>query len=452
MFKSKYLTKLFGVSLSQEYVSLCTDSRKYNNEDVFWCLNGPSFRGSDYIESVYEKGCYFFVLEKTDHKKTLEKKCPKATFLTTNNTLNALQDLARICMKEEKHTGLISIGITGSNGKTTVKEIMACILRKLVGKDSVSATQGNFNNHIGVPLTILSMSEKTRFLVVEMGTNHPGEIEKLVHLSMPDVGIITNIGDAHLEFLKDKRGVLKEKLSLYNYIRDHSKRPLVIMNHDDEMLSSCSYPFSVTFSENKKTSYNYTIDNNRICILGKKRYIIVNENIKEHYNLVNLLQSTLFLIHLLPNRVDEILDISQTIKLPDNNRSTWKYYRGVKIFLDAYNANPSSMAASLRSFKKSTENMDQEKVLLVLGDMNELGENTQSFHRKIGNLTEGLGFRNVYFIGHYSNYYLEGNERGIAFKERKGLLHQWEDILRSYKAIFLKGSRSLQLESLLDII
>ncbi len=452
MFKAKYLTELFGGTIPRQYISLCTDSRKYKNEDVFWCLNGPSFRGSDYVESVYKKGCLLFFLEKASYKEGLAKKCPKATFFTTDNALASLQDLGNKCVEEEKCRGLISIGITGSNGKTTVKEITAFILRKLVGQDQVFATQENFNNHIGVPLTILSMSEKTRFLIVEMGTNYPGEIENLAHLSMPDVGIITNIGEAHLKFFKNKRGVLKEKTSLYNYIRDHSQQPLAIINHDDEMLSTCNYPFSITFSENKDSSYNYTIDNNRILILGRKKYIIANKNIKEHYNLVNLLQSTLFLMHLLPHRKNDILEIAEDVSLPDNNRSTWKYYRGIKVFLDAYNANPASMNASLRSFKKATESLDREKILLILGDMNELGENTRSSHRKIGKLTKDLGFRNVYFVGRYSGYYLEGHERGIAFKETKKLLNQWKNIPRLYKAVFLKGSRSLQLESLLDIV
>ena len=455
MFRAEYLTELLGGETVKIFLSLCTDSRQYNGEDVFWCLNGPSFCGSDYIEDVYTKGCLLFVLEKAYYKSNFSKKYPKATFLTTNDALDSLQKLATKCIIEEKNRGLINIGITGSNGKTTTKEIIYFILKKIFGHNYVTATKNNFNNHLGVPLTILSMDKETRFLIVEMGTNHPGEIEKLVHLSRPDVGIITNIGEAHLEFFQNKEGVLKEKSYLYEYIEHHSKRPLAIINADDEMLTTCDYPFAITFSRDQKlkTTYHYTIDDkNNIVVCGYKNYLLTNHNIQEHYNLVNLLHSTLFLIHLLPHKEKEILSAAADVSTPDNNRSTWKQYQGFRVFLDAYNANPSSMRAALESFKEATKDLDPDKVLIVLGDMNELGKKTSFYHRSIGAFTKNQGFKNVCFIGSYSQHYLEGHDKGIAFKNTTDFLERWTNVSNSYKAIFLKGSRSLQLESLLDII
>ena len=448
MFRAQYLSELTK-GRSKEYLSLSTDSRIYTNEDVFWCLDGPSFKGSDYIESVYKKKCRLFVLNKKHFNENFPQQYPEASFLAVDDSLAYLQNLALKCIEGEKNQGLQVIGITGSNGKTTCKEIMTLMLNILFGLDCISSTWRNFNNQIGVPLTILSMKKETLFLIVEMGTNHPGEMTPLCRICKPDAGFITNIGFSHLEFFGNKEGVLKEKAVLYDSIKKHSKNPLILLNEDDEMLARLNNE-AITFSKHKKSSYNYNIDSSGIHVSGQREFTIKNPYIKEDFNLVNLLQCTLLLTHLLPKRVHDVLKASETIALPKGNRSTWKDKRGTRIFLDAYNANPSSMEASLTSFNKSCANIDPEKILIVLGDMNELGEKACDYHKEIGELTKKLGLRHIYFVGRYAKFYKSGNSEGIAFASVSELAKKWNQTMHRYDSIFLKASRSLMLESLLE--
>ena len=451
LFRARYLKHL-GHSCDKDYLDLCTDSRTYAGEDLFWCLDGPSFRGSDYIRSVYDKGCSLFVLAQKHYHPDLSRYCPRASFFRVDDPLLSLQNLASECVGGEKKEGLCTIGITGSNGKTTCKEIMASILEAVCGPEAISSTQGNLNNHIGVPLTILSMKKKTRFLIVEMGTNHPGEIAHLSQMAKPDVGLITNIGLAHLEFLKNKEGVLKEKLALYNHIEKHAKHPLILINKDDEMLAH-QCPAAITFSGSKQSSYHYTLNpKGHLHVSGLKNFSIVNPHIREKFNLINLLQCTLLLLHLLPDRDDAIIEAACHTALPDNNRSTWRPYKGAQVYLDAYNANPSSMRASLESFERTMENIPKDRVLLILGDMNELGEKRIEFHRDIGKLIKILGFSHVYFVGHYASSYRRGFGEGEVFSNLEELEKVWDNAVRNHDYIFLKASRSLQLERLLAIV
>lgn len=444
--------KHLGYNGAKEYLSLCTDSRTYVGEDIFWCLDGPSFSGSDYIQSVYNKGCSLFVLAQRYYQPSLLKNCPKASFLKVDDSLVALQNLASQCVEGEKKEGCRCIGITGSNGKTTCKEITTSILQRVCGSAVVSSTQKNFNNHIGVPLTILSMKKETRFLVVEMGSSRPGEIAYLSKLAKPDAGLITNIGLSHLEFLGNLEGVLKEKLALYNYIEQNATSPLVLINKDDKMLAHVTET-AITFSENKKSSYNYFLDDkSRLIVSGNKNFSIANPHIKEKFNLINLLQCTLLLLHFLPERSDEIIEAASHVTLPDNNRSSWHNYRGARVYLDAYNANPSSMRVSLESFAGTIAQVPKDRVLLVLGDMNELGPRGGEFHREIGILTKKLGFCHLYFLGRYAPFYQEGNGQGEVFLHLDDLRKIWNNAVRNHDYIFLKASRSLQLEQLLAIV
>ena len=452
MFKAKYLKYPHGQD-PERYLSLSTDSRCYTDEDIFWCLNGPSFKGSDYIDSVFEKGCRIFVLEGKYDTPSLRKRFPRGIFLSAKDSFIGLRELASSVIRGEKKEGLRVIGITGSNGKTTTKEMVKFILERLVGSEYVSSTRGNFNNLVGVPLTILSMQKKTKWLILEMGTNRPGEIAQLAQIGMPDIGIITNIGEAHLEYLCDRRGVLEEKRTLYDYIEKHSSIPLGVIDRDDEMLRSLDYPFTVTFSRRRAGDYEYRIGSgNTISVGGLRKITIVNTHIREEFNLVNLLQSVLLLVHALPEKADEIVEVAGSVVLAQNNRCTWKTYGKTRVYLDAYNANPSSMRASLSGFGKAVSGVPKDKVLVVLGDMNELGGMAQGLHKEIGRLTRVLGFKNVYFVGRYSQFYWQGREGGKAVGELEVFRGRWDEIAPLYDYVFLKGSRALQLESLLDTL
>ena len=210
---------------SNTEISITTDSRSMTSENVFLALKGENFDGFDYMNPALEKGVevviYTHLPERTEIVKSLKERYKDVLFIAVGNTLKYLQDSASWWMREwQKSNGGITIGLTGSNGKTTTKELLFA-QAEIILKDKVLCTAGNFNNHIGVPLTVLRIKNKHKLAIIEMGTNHPGEIEVLCNIANPKFGLITNVGAAHLEFFKDESGVLKEKSSLYDYINKH---------------------------------------------------------------------------------------------------------------------------------------------------------------------------------------------------------------------------------------
>jgi UDP-N-acetylmuramoyl-tripeptide--D-alanyl-D-alanine ligase len=445
--------RLYG-ELKKEQYDLCFDSRIIEPDQTFFALRGEKFDASSFIPEVLKKNPSLIITDNS--KAALEFSTVDCPFIVCEDTVTYLQELAHIHMlhwKKENPEKKV-IGITGSNGKTTTKEMLFHFL-DCAFPGEVIRTLGNLNNHIGVPFTLLSAQINHHILIIEMGTNHPGEIKVLCDLAMPDAGIITSIGQAHLEFFKTVENVFKEKKNLCNSVRENTKGlgPFVI-NKEDPYLAKIEFfeglktfgeldgDFRISFSDQTVTVENQ----------GEK-VVLKNENILGKHNFRNLVASFLLAATLYPWAKEKFIKASKSFK-PTSNRSSWVEKGERKFFLDAYNANPASMKASLEGFidflKKS--NVALSDCYFVLGDMNELGENAPRLHEEIGFFLRELGVSYVAFIGKYSVYYNKGfNGVQNIFDSKKSFEKEWEKISKKFKFFFIKASRSLQLESLLDI-
>lgn len=431
-------------------IKICTDSRSIESDEWFLPIKGEKFDGHKFISSLKNK-CAGVIFEssKISRSDVLEV---TGNLIQVSDTTYFLQECGRESIKSFKSRGGLVIGLTGSNGKTTNKEYLASILNA-VFPGEVYSTEGNFNNHLGVPFTCLAIQESHKIALIEMGTNHFGEIQTLCSIAMPDVGFITNIGDAHLEFLIDRAGVLREKRALYDYVIENSQHKFkFLINGEDEKLLELSAQ-----SESVFNSCDFLKSSSaRWSILWKGEEIIIeNKNIFGNINFQNLAFVTLFALILFPDKEKQIKDQISLVVPPKNNRSMWKKWKNSEVFLDAYNANPSSMKVSLESFMQHVLSHQKEcgKVLFILGDMKELGDSANLKHREVGiqlaNFLSSFENAAVFFIGEHANSYAEGLG---DLKKRSTQFKSCQDVaighLENYQTIFVKGSRSIALESL----
>lgn len=435
-------------NVSHNLINVSTDSRSISKGDFFLALKGDVFDGHDFIERALNSGASGIIVNESFSLEnfSLEGVC----VIKTTDTLHYMQELAIEKLQEWKKKGGIVICLTGSNGKTTNKEILFSIMNEFK-KGLVHYTRGNLNNHIGVPLTIFEIKDFHKFAIIEIGTNHPGEIKRLCEIAQPDFGYITNIGDSHLEFLGSREGVFKEKGALFEYVMDHSSfNNCFLKNGYDPILAQLNDSEKV-ISVGKVQEFRIDIDDEIIIYNGTANYKIKNVNILEKYNQLNLALCSIFVANIFNIPLGEIISVACAVKLPENNRSMWIAHKNKKIFLDAYNANPSSMEASLDSFHSFLEKneINKNNVLFILGDMNELGENAQVLHRRIGNLLKKYQVPNVAFIGRYRNFYLEGYDRKDCGSETlESFSSLWKNLFENHQYFFIKGSRSLKLENL----
>ncbi|EQC43524.1 UDP-N-acetylmuramoyl-tripeptide--D-alanyl-D-alanine ligase [Bacteriovorax sp. Seq25_V] len=428
----------FG-SFSDREISLTTDSRNTEGKNVFIALKGDNFDGYKYLAQTLESGVEVVVFESGPEEENRQVKVKKLfenyadrLFICVENSLEFLQASAAYWIRkwQSECDGKV-LSLTGSNGKTTTKELLLAF-SKIIFDDSVISTSGNLNNHIGVPLTIFEVKPTHRFAIIEMGTNHPGEIEVLCNIANPNFGLITNIGSAHIEFLKSEEGILEEKGALYRYVTSYGEK--FFLNKDDPYLSTL---------ETKSKVIEFNSDD-----LEKS---LVNKGIKEDYNQFNLKFAYFVIKNLFPEESAKLTNNFSMIKLPANKRSQWITIGEKKIFLDAYNANPSSMRKAIESIC-TREDLDFEKSLFVCGDMNELGERAPLYHNEIGELLKMLGVKHVAFVGRYAKHYKAGfGDNALVFEQKSELETDWKKLIESVEFIFLKASRSLQLESLIDI-
>lgn len=435
-----------------------TDSRTFKEGETFVGLVGENFDGFDYVVSVIEKKPKAIVYHSKADREVivfaLTEKYPEIVFIEVTDTLEFLQELATVHIQEwrSRSPDRKIIGITGSNGKTTHKEMIFYLLSSLhPGK--VLATKGNLNNHIGVPKTIFDITEEHEIAVIEMGMNHSGEIQALCDIAFPEHGIITNIGAAHIEFLKSMDNIFKEKGTLYENVLKNSKgKGVFVVNGDDEYLSRLPKSEGLLTYGEKQGDVKIKISGPEIRFaLDGKEMLITNNNISEHHNLKNLVGTALFAMRLFPGHEEKILKFASNYEQPSMNRSQWMG----NVFLDAYNANPSSMRVSLDSFVTvmKNKNIALEDCYFVLGDMNELGEFAREMHKEIAQHVKNLGIKNVSFIGRYRDFYLEGfSSPTSSFLKKEEFHNDWQTIRKNYKFIFVKASRSLQLETLMSIV
>lgn len=411
--------------------SISTDTRNISENCIFFALKGDHFNANTFAEEALNKGARYVVI---DEKKYLTDE--NKMFLV-DDTLKALQDLAQF---HRAHLGLPIIALTGSNGKTTTKELIHQVLSK---KYQTKATKGNLNNHIGVPLTLLSFDEDTDIGIVEMGANHQKEIAQLSEIAMPDFGYITNFGRAHLEGFGGYEGVIKGKSELYNYLREHQKTAFINLDDALQVEKSekiLSYSFS-TNSEQANIYFSATEAQPMASVTVKN--VKIHSNLTGLYNIPNLCAA--ISIGLYFNI--ELKDIKEAIEeyIPANNRSQWTATQVNKILLDAYNANPSSMKVAIENFAQ----LQEPNKIMILGDMFELGNESQEEHKIIKELAEQQHIP-TYFVG--KEFYELKNNNNRFFKDYAELSSYLSDHNIQNSTILIKGSRGMSLERILPIL
>ena len=422
-------------TIYQHYLTaykVSTDSRKVEKDAVFFALKGENFDANDFALQVAEQGVASLVVA---DRKDLPK---HERILIVDDALKALQDLAAYHRSQSSATVL---SITGTNGKTTTKELVSAVLAK---KYRIIHTMGNLNNHIGVPLTLLSIQPDTEIAVVEMGANHPGEIDFLCKIADPDYGLITNIGKAHLEGFGSCEGVIKTKTELYRHIKSHGKA--VFVNQGNPLLweqsegqerisygrhcaafcpvapGTCNPYLSVFWRKHLIQTYlvgSYNFENVAAAI-GVGQYFNVDENA-----IIKALEAY----------------------TPTNSRSQVIETKNNRIIMDAYNANPTSMRAALINFAR----ICGEQHLLILGDMRELGSASEEEHRNILGLMKDLKFKEALLVGANFCTYNE-NPDWKTFAKVEDLCEYLGANPVSGKTILVKGSNSIQLGKVLPFL
>lgn len=367
-----------------QHTDITTDSRKITPGCIFFALKGVRFNGNEFAAAAMESGASFVVTDEAGYE--LNDRC-----LLVKDVLETLQELATY---HRRQLQIPVIAITGSNGKTTTKELMGAVLAK---KYNIKCTEGNLNNHIGVPLTLLRMNKNTQVAVIEMGANHPGEIEFLCKIALPAYGIITNAGKAHLEGFGGFDGVVHAKTELYRFLA--ARQGKVFVNYNDPLLMKLSSGLErVTYGMDDKAwlsgTKNPAKDFVSLSIVTSRGSLLqINSNLFGGYNAMNILAAAC------TGRYFQVRDedICSAIEAyqPSNNRSQVLSTGRNLLILDAYNANPASMEAALRSFAQSS----YKNRSLILGDMLELGNESDTEHMRILKLLEELAFEDVYLVG-----------------------------------------------------
>lgn len=412
--------------------TVTTDSRNVSKGCVFVALKGEHFDGNDFAVRAAEEGVAACVI--ADRQDLLEHE----RLFVVDDSLETLQELAAY---HRKKMGLPIIGITGTNGKTTTKELVSAVLAK---KFNVVFTQGNFNNHLGVPLTLLKIKPETEIAVVEMGANHPGEIKQLANIVKPDFGIITNIGKAHLEGFGGFGGVIRTKNEMYQHIAEHNG--MLFVNNDNELLTDLSRNIN-------KVTYGAS-DNANIKgkMLSANPYLSIEWNgynidtqLVGDYNFENVMAAvcvgTYFKVE-----ANDIVDALSGYS-PTNNRSQVIETLKNRVVMDAYNANPTSMDHSIRNFKNICKNDN----LLIIGDMRELGEESDKEHEAILNLLNELGFENVMLVGpEFSK--IARNSGYKTFENVEDAAHFIENHTVEGKDVLVKGSNGIHLNKIIEFL
>lgn len=413
--------------------SVCTDTRSIVPGSVFFALKGASFNGNTFALQALQAGAAFAVVD--------EDVGEDERLIKVSDVLSALQECA---LEYRRHLNIPTIGLTGSNGKTTTKELFKAVLKT---KYKVHATKGNFNNHIGVPLTILSAPKETEILIVEMGANHQKEIEHLASIAEPTLGYITNYGKAHLEGFGGVEGIIKGKSELYDYIAQTPKG-LALVNADDAIQFEKSAACSRTTFGKTNAQFTYAIEEYDEFAgiqfsIGTTSYTI-KSNLSGSFNCVNL-ASAVALGHYFDVPAPAIVQ-ALTDYVPAMNRIEWRKTASNRVLLDAYNANPTSMSLSIENFAKWHKNG-----WLVLGDMFELGESSAVEHQAIVELVQRTNMKKRCIL--VGKHFCSTNWKGLQFATTGDLETYWkENGAPKDAAILLKGSRGIALEQLLHLL
>ena len=417
-----------------ESTGICTDTRKIEKGCLFVALRGDNFNGNKFTQQALDKGAFKVIIDDiSQHKNTGET-------ILCKNSLTLLQKLATYHRQE---LNVPMIALTGSNGKTTTKEIINAVLSK---KFKTTATLGNLNNHIGVPLTLLSMTKETEIGIVEMGANHKKEIEALCEIAQPNFGYITNFGKAHIEGFGSIEGVIEGKSELYKYIS--KEKGTLFFNADDPIQNKLlgNYPSKVGFSQTKENFYTLKqIDANPYVALQAAQTNITS-NLIGAYNFTNISAGVL-----IGDFFDIPLnDIKQAIEeyLPTNNRSQLITKGSTQIILDAYNANPTSMMAALQHFNT----IKTASKMVFLGDMFELGETAQEEHQDIVDYLSNTNIDEVHLIGSYFSKTKLQVKNCHQYKTFEALKSAFKNTIPKDTTVLIKASRGMALERIVTLL
>jgi UDP-N-acetylmuramoyl-tripeptide--D-alanyl-D-alanine ligase len=442
-FNFKYLNKN-TVEINQlyelylRYPAISTDSRCVKKNSIFFALRGENFDGNNFARDALRNGAAYAVIDKSQDN-------PDSRFILVEDSLHTLQSLAN---HHRKTCDTRLLAITGSNGKTTTKELMKIILSE---KYKVYATKGNLNNHIGVPLTLLSMPPDAQIGIVEMGANHTGEIRHLCEIAEPDFGLITNVGKAHLEGFGSLEDITKAKAELFNHLKDN--QGIIFGNVSDSYVYSIipeSYNNIVLYGNKGSICWGQYLSSDPflkliLFINDDHSGLKINTNLVGRYNLENVIAAATF-AHFL-NIGNNIIKRAVENYLPKENRSQLIKTRNNSIYLDAYNANPTSMKAALDNFIE----LNVKDKYFILGEMLEVGKATDKEHQSLLNFLKEKKILNVLCVG--KAFHKHANKLGYKYFNNVDEIAKHLENNKIRKAnIFIKGSRANKLEELLTFL
>lgn len=430
------LSALYQIYLKCNVIT--TDSRNCPEGSLFIALKGDSFNGNAFASHALNDGCAYAMIDEAAYADKHDTR-----YILVDNCLETLQQLANY---HRKQLGTRIIGITGTNGKTTTKELIAAVLAQ---SHNVLYTLGNLNNHIGVPLTLLRLKAEHTLAVIEMGANHPGEIKFLVDIVEPDYGIITNVGKAHLEGFGSFEGVIKTKGELYDYLRKKDDS-IIFIHHDNPYLTNIATGLhQIPYGSDETLYVNGNITGNSPYLTfewkaGKagERYEVRTQLIGE-YNFPNALAAITIgsYFGVEAHKINEAL----SNYTPQNNRSQLKNTINNTLIIDAYNANPTSMMAALENFNR----MNAEHKMLILGDMRELGEESITEHQKIVDFINKHGFEKVLLVG---KQFAASRHSYQTFADAQELIQMLQENKPTNYTILIKGSNGIKLSSIVDYL
>lgn len=424
------IDQLYKTFLQSSGVS--TDTRTVKEGNLWFALKGPNFNANKFAEKALEAGALAVVVD--DPEYAVNDQC-----LLVEDGLNALQELAN---HHRKQFDVPVLGITGSNGKTTTKELVRDVLAQ---KYNVLATIGNLNNHIGVPLTLLRLTNETEFTIIEMGANHQLEIANLCRIAEPEYGLITNIGKAHLEGFGGIEGIFKGKTELYDFIAAKGGS-LFVNSRNQQLLTKAKALVKevVTFPD-KPDYFTATLLSNEPSVSLKAFSQEIETHLSGVYNYENICAALCIGQYFGVDKASALKAVAEY--RPENNRSQILKRGSNTIHLDAYNANPTSMSLSLQNFAA----IKGAKVV-ILGDMFELGEAAPEEHAAIGELTKTLKLDEVIFCGNLMLSAHQANPDSLYFESKADLADHLTPNKRTETSYLVKGSRGMSLESLVELL
>ncbi|MCX6271304.1 MAG: UDP-N-acetylmuramoyl-tripeptide--D-alanyl-D-alanine ligase [Bacteroidetes bacterium] len=425
--------ELYKLFLQHPVVS--TDSRIITSECMFFALHGENFDGNLFAEEALQKGASLAIID--NPALLTNERC-----LLVKDTLESLQQLASF---HRMQFSFPVLGITGTNGKTTTKELISTVLQTTFNTVS---TAGNLNNHIGVPLTLLRMTSETEMAVIEMGANHPGEIKQLCDIAQPTAGLITNIGKAHLEGFGSVEVIIETKKALYDFIR--KRGGTLYINSDNPVLTDMAGQgnlilYGIKYPARFRGELNNDLPFLSLSFIYNEKSFPVKTHLVGRYNFDNVMAAIAVGLsyHIEPERIVTALENYE----PANNRS--QVYRTTRnlVILDAYNANPSSMRMALESFLL----MPGQPKAVILGDMLELGVHAETEHREVINLLSAYPRLDVYLVGPVFSV-VNNRQNYTTFKDTASLREYLYQFPLNSRTILVKGSRGIRLEKIIDAL